>query len=203
MTAYHATGRDREFFTECCFWDLGPRNSARAVSASQFAQCGSERLLPIPAAHKCRLPGLISFDVSCAGSETGAWGVFLCDLDVEEDPYSRSLRMGGHGHDFEIDVGVQRNEAHSSTTSDTNDPSISANSSPKAEIVMVHYDSLTRTSSIHRPILPLSLPDFSGNYLDRIKALEFDERLGVLFLMLNSLKGTSLYGLEFVSRLSS
>lgn len=195
MTAYSATGRDRELFTECSFWDLGSGTGGRAISASQS---GSER--PISAV-KCRLPGLKFLDVACSGSETGAWGVFLCDLNVKEDPYSRSVRMGGY--DFEIDVGVQRNETHSSITSDTNDPPFSADASPKAEIFMVHYDSLTRTSSMHRPILPLSLPGFSGSYLDKITALEFDERLGVLFILLNSLEGTSLYGLEFVSRHSS
>lgn len=201
MTAYHCRiGHERDTFTELCFWDFGgPADGVEFTgSPLELSECVR---LAAHIAHKCRIPGLKSFDVSCSGSESGEWGVFLCG---DEESWT-----GRYDHDFEIDVGVQGDEVDSNNGQRTVDnylrsaSPISDESGSKADIFMVHYDSLTRTSSVHQPILPSSLPGFSEHpkpysWINKIKAVEFDERLGVLFILLDGSERTSLYGLEFV-----
>jgi len=138
--------------------------------------------------------------------------VFVCDVDVVDE----EAVPVQHGHDFEVDVGVQPS-SDSITASVTltaagraavtghlrpAGPISDSKSGPKAEIFLVHYDPLTRTSTVHQTKLPSSLPGFSETeaylWINDITSLEFDERLGVLYLLLDRMDGGVLFGLEFV-----
>ncbi|KAJ4000123.1 hypothetical protein F5050DRAFT_1804354 [Lentinula boryana] len=168
-----------EHYTECCFWHLDAPHAGEVT--------------PTEPVHQCRLPGLQFFEVPCAGSESGAWGAFVCDVDLDID-----VDVDDFGHDFEVDVDVSNITAASAVRDAETDDS-------KAEIFLVHYDVFTRTSSVHRPLLPESLPGScdwrevsSRSWVNNIKSIEFDERLGILYLMVDGLEGGMLCGLEFI-----
>ncbi|KAJ3714995.1 hypothetical protein C8R42DRAFT_645957 [Lentinula raphanica] len=176
-TAYRVIsyGKDiKEHYTECCFWDFNPL----------YAHPTSTE----PVVHKCRLPGLPLYQVACTGSESGTWGVFICDTNIVDDEAVADI----FGHDFEVEVDVQYYT-----------PPVQTLSVADAEIFLVHYDPSTRTSSVHRPVLPSSLPGVTGlsaesNWLNNIKALEIDERLGILYIMVEDIDGDVLCTMEFL-----
>ncbi|KAJ3866432.1 hypothetical protein EV359DRAFT_79538 [Lentinula novae-zelandiae] len=186
-TAYYVTQCGRERYTECCFWDF------------DLAQI--DGVIHTQAAHQCRLPGLQFFEVPCSGSESGAWGVFICDVDLDVDGVFAD-------HDFEVDVGVDLTAANVARNTGfartAHLPIDSENSKP--EIFLVHYDASTRTSSVHRPVLPESFPNFCESrlvpppysWVNDIKSIEFDERLGILYIMMEGLEGGVLCGIEFL-----
>ncbi|KAF5389625.1 hypothetical protein D9757_004177 [Collybiopsis confluens] len=173
MTAYYATDSQAQEYTECCFWDMDLKQTEAEL------------------AHRVRLPGLQFFEVPCSGSESGTWGVFVCDTDVNTGATSV-------GHDFEVDVGVTALSAGAGATTH-------ATALAKVEILLMHYDPFARTSTLYRPQIPSLFSDVSTtrpeqpySWIDDIKSLEFDERLGVLYIMLNSLEGGVLCAVEFV-----
>ncbi|KAF9078861.1 hypothetical protein BDP27DRAFT_1356629 [Rhodocollybia butyracea] len=160
-TLYDIVGLGMPPSLECVFWDLEPTATDSGISAAL--------------AHRRTLPGMQFYAVSCTGSESGTWGAFACS--------PRDVGSMGHsiGHDFEIDVGIQIAGVPEHIT-ESSDEEVSW----KADIFLIHYDATTRTSNLYRPELPVMMSYITMN---DIKSLEFDERLGVLYILVESAEG--------------